>query len=343
MDEGAGKPRQDEIKMEQRGETSPKEETKGLSGGDQVTKDGTKEEQPVEKVAESGKESLPEDDKAMGDTAPAEQPDQSQDEPQEKAQKASQSSPAHRHTPAPTTPTPRQLRKAQRIHHRAHQKEEAAQRKAQRLLWQEEQAAQIREARSRKPDIRGRAAARIYRQRKRQGKQLGTPDLRKAGFPQKRRPLRQVGMVFLCLFLLAGSAAFYVLDVPSWQRLDIRKITAAPQTGRMFDNQGQLIATIRGSQNRVVIPLEQIPQQIRDVFIAAEDLRFYQHRGVDLVRLFGALAANIREGGYAQGGSTITMQLIRQSHLSTKKTIARKASAISSALRVMVFFVLRWL
>lgn len=78
MDEGAGKPRQDEIKMEQSGETSPKEETKGLSGGDQVTKDGTKEEQSVEKVAESGKEGQ----------------------------------------------TPRQLRKTQRIHQRAHRKED---------------------------------------------------------------------------------------------------------------------------------------------------------------------------------------------------------------------------
>ena len=49
--------------------------------------------------------------------------------------------------------------------------------------------------------------------------------------------------------------------------------------------------------------------------------------GVDVVRLFGALAANIRQGGYAQGASTITMQLIRQSHLSTQKTIARKLEA----------------
>ena len=231
-------------------------------------------------------------------------------------------------------PHPRQVRKQQRIHDRAHRREEAALRKAERLLWQEEQEQQIREARSRKPDIRGRAARRIYRMRKQQGRQLGTPDLRKAGFPEKKRPLRRVGMVFLCLFVLMGSAAFYVLDVPSWQRLDVSKITAAPQTGRMFDNQGELIATIRGSQNRVVIPLEQIPQQIRDVFIAAEDQRFYQHKGVDVVRLFGALAANIRQGGYAQGGSTITMQLIRQSHLSTRKTIARKAEEIALALQL---------
>ena len=225
-------------------------------------------------------------------------------------------------------------RRTIRLNDRAHRREESAQRKAQRLLWQEEQDRQIREARSRKPDLKGRAAGRVYRLRKRQGRRLGTPDLRRAGFPRRRQPLRRFAVVMLWLFTLAGSAAFYVLDVPNWQRLDISKITAAPQTGRMFDSEGGLIATIRGSQNRVVIPLEQIPQQIRDVFIAAEDLRFYQHRGVDVVRLFGALAANIRQGSYAQGGSTITMQLIRQSHLSTKKTIARKAEEIALALQL---------
>lgn len=124
------------------------------------------------------------------------------------------------------------------------------------------------------------------------------------------------------------NGGFFVLDVPNWQPLDVRRITAAPQTGRMYDGDGQLIMTIKGSQNRVVIPLNDIPQQTRNVFLAAEDLRFYRHHGVDMVRLFGALAANIREGGYSQGASTITMQLIRQSHLSTKKTLSRKAEEI---------------
>lgn len=88
--------------------------------------------------------------------------------------------------------------------------------------------------------------------------------------------------------------------------------------------QGELITKIQGAENRVVIPLERIPVLTRQVFLAAEDLRFYNHHGIDFVRLFGALAANLREGSYAQGASTITMQLIRQSHLSTQKTIARK-------------------
>lgn len=140
----------------------------------------------------------------------------------------------------------------------------------------------------------------------------------------KRHPVRTVLAVLLSLGVIGLVTAYFAFDVPDWQTLDISKITAAPQTGRMYDNAGELITKIQGAENRVVIPLERIPVLTQQVFLAAEDLRFYSHHGIDFVRLFGALAANLREGGYAQGASTITMQLIRQSHLSTQKTIARK-------------------
>ena len=140
----------------------------------------------------------------------------------------------------------------------------------------------------------------------------------------KRHPVRTVLAVLLSLSVIGLVTAYFAFDVPHWQTLDISRITAAPQTGRMYDNAGELITKIQGAENRVVIPLERIPVLTRQVFLAAEDLRFYSHHGIDFVRLFGALAANLREGGYAQGASTITMQLIRQSHLSTQKTIARK-------------------
>lgn len=180
----------------------------------------------------------------------------------------------------------------------------------------------------REHDISRRAAKRLSRQRKQAARQLGTPGRYQTGLPVRRHPLRTVLLVLLFLGVAGGTAGFFVLDVPNWQPLDVSRITAAPQTGRMYDGEGQLIMTIKGSQNRVVIPFDDIPEQTRNVFLAAEDLRFYRHHGVDMVRLFGALAANIREGGYSQGASTITMQLIRQSHLSTKKTLSRKAEEI---------------
>ncbi len=151
-------------------------------------------------------------------------------------------------------------------------------------------------------------------------RRLRTPD----PFPRKRYALRFGLSVLMSLSVMAVVVAYFAFDVPNWQKLDVSRITAAPQTGLMYDREGGLITKIRGAENRVVIPLEDIPLQTRQVFLAAEDLRFYDHHGIDVVRLFGALVANIREGGYSQGASTITMQLIRQSHLSTKKTIARK-------------------
>ena len=188
--------------------------------------------------------------------------------------------------------------------------------------------------RAREHDLTHRQAQKLMRSRKAAAKRLKTPDRFHTGLSFRRHPLRTTLIVLSVLFTTGLVSAYYVFDVPSWQPLDINRIRAAAQTGRMYDNQGELLTRIRGSENRVVIPLEQIPLHVQQAFLAAEDLRFYKHGGVDVVRLFGALAANIREGSYAQGGSTITMQLIRQSHLSTQKTIARKLEEMWLAIQL---------
>ncbi|MDD3334587.1 MAG: PBP1A family penicillin-binding protein [Eubacteriales bacterium] len=187
---------------------------------------------------------------------------------------------------------------------------------------------------SRNPNIKNRMATQLTKSRKKAAKRLGTPDRNRTGLPVKRHPLRTTFVVLLSLGFAGLIAAFFVFDVPHWQRLDVSKITAAAQTGRMYDGNGELLMTIKGTQNRVVVPLSKIPPQTQQVFIAAEDLRFYRHHGIDFVRLFGAVAANLKEGGYAQGASTITMQLIRQSHLSTQKTIARKLEEMYLAIQL---------
>lgn len=188
--------------------------------------------------------------------------------------------------------------------------------------------------RRRKPTLNKRTAMRYARIRRRETRKIGTPKRFYTGLPTRRHPVRNSFLVFTSFLLLLFAGVYAVFDVPSWQKLDISRITAAPQTGVMLDGSGEVITKIKGTENRVVIPLDSIPLQTRQVFLAAEDMRFYDHMGVDVVRLFGALAANIREGSYAQGGSTITMQLIRQSHLSTQKTIARKLEEMWLALQL---------
>ncbi len=188
--------------------------------------------------------------------------------------------------------------------------------------------------RKREPTLLHRDAMRQARIRRRAARQIGTPNRYDTGLPRRRHPIRNTFAVLFSLSIIALASAYFAFDVPHWQQLDISRITAAPQTGLMYDSAGTLITRIRGAENRVVVPLESIPLQTQQAFLAAEDLRFYDHGGVDIVRLFGALAANIREGSYAQGGSTITMQLIRQSHLSTQKTIARKLEEMWLAIQL---------
>ena len=220
-----------------------------------------------------------------------------------------------------------------RLMRRAEKREQRQKQNAERKLARKLER-QRKNPRQRKADITARQAARLNRQRERRALALGTPDRFHTGIPARKHPVRTVFAVLALAAAGVGGVAVFVLNVPNWQPLNISKITAAPQRGYVFDGQGQVLTVIRGSQDRVVLPMEQIPQQIRDVFIAAEDLRFYEHKGIDVVRLFGALAANLREGGYSQGASTITMQLIRQSHLSTNKTIARKAEEMWLALQL---------
>jgi len=151
---------------------------------------------------------------------------------------------------------------------------------------------------------------------------------------KKRHPMRSFFLFLLALFLTGAAAFYFVFDVGNWQKLNLDKILNLPQTGAIYDQEGKFITKIQSTQNRVSIPLSSVPQDVINAFLAAEDLRFYQHSGFDIVRIFGALMANLRSGDYSEGASTITQQLVKLSHLSTQKTIARKLEEIYLAIQL---------
>jgi len=98
------------------------------------------------------------------------------------------------------------------------------------------------------------------------------------------------------------------------------------QTSKLYAVDGRFIAEI-GNQRRTVVKLSEIPQVVQDAFVSTEDKRFYQHSGIDWIRVAGAAMHDIRHGGYSQGFSTITMQLARNifpQDISRQKTIIRK-------------------
>ena len=176
-------------------------------------------------------------------------------------------------------------------------------------------------------------AGRSIRRMNGQMERLDKKDLRALEAPRRKRGRRAL-MVLGGLAAASIAALFLFFDAASWQRLDIGKIVSLPQTGAVYDRNGQFVARIQSAQNRVSIPLNQVPKEVQSAFLAAEDLRFYNHFGIDPVRILGALFANLRSGSYAEGASTITQQLVKLSHLSTQKTIARKLEEMYLALQL---------
>lgn len=134
--------------------------------------------------------------------------------------------------------------------------------------------------------------------------------------------------MILSLILLFAAAFFllcaYIMRMDVWNAFDPDKILKAAETTIIYDGQGNEIRRLHGVEDRVSISIEDLPAYVQYAFISAEDARFYSHRGIDVIRIAGAVWADIKAGGYVQGASTISQQLIKLSHLSSEKTITRK-------------------
>jgi penicillin-binding protein 1A len=102
---------------------------------------------------------------------------------------------------------------------------------------------------------------------------------------------------------------------------------------RVFSADGSLMAEY-GVQRRRAVAIEDIPRNLTNAFIATEDARFYEHKGIDPLGLMRAAFAVAQAGEATQGGSTITMQVARNFFLTPEKTVKRKLTEIMLAMRV---------
>lgn len=155
---------------------------------------------------------------------------------------------------------------------------------------------------------------------------------------QKSARKRRVKTVILCVLLactvgLLGSSVWLLRQYDICE-LDISLITNSKQTLYLYDREDMPVAGLYSGENRTIIPLSSVPDHVINAFLAVEDVRFYSHCGVDFRRIAGALVADIKAGSYVQGASTITQQLIKLSHLSSEKTIARKVQEAILAIQL---------
>ncbi len=108
-----------------------------------------------------------------------------------------------------------------------------------------------------------------------------------------------------------------------------------PGASTVLDGKGQRFAEVfEENQRRVWVPLADIPEHVRDAFVAAEDKRFYQHKGVDEHGLIRAFVGNLAQSGRPQGGSTITQQIVKNLLVGEDLTYERKIREMIVASRV---------
>lgn len=128
----------------------------------------------------------------------------------------------------------------------------------------------------------------------------------------------------ILLALAGGVFAVYsiVQDLPNPERISDRSIA---ESTKIYDRTGDvLLFEIHGNERRTVVPLAKIPHLIQQATIVAEDIRFYDHHGIDFRGILRAAITNIKNKDISQGGSTITQQLIKNSILTSERTFTRK-------------------
>lgn len=159
--------------------------------------------------------------------------------------------------------------------------------------------------------------------------------------------MRRVGTrhprVVLGVAVLAAAVQVAALVASQWVAVtvvnglpsiaDVKKMGEMAQATVFYDVADKPAFTIF-EERRFEVALPDVSPHIVDAIIAIEDQRFRSHQGVDFVRIGGAFLANIKEGRLAQGGSTITQQLARQSFLTLDKTYTRKIQEALLAFRI---------
>ena len=137
--------------------------------------------------------------------------------------------------------------------------------------------------------------------------------------------LRRVFLILLLLLLVAITIALgYYYVVTKDFSLQPEKLVFNEKNVVLYDGIGQEIKNTSASFSKQTICAQDIPNHVKQAFIDTEDKRFYKHSGFDVKRILGASWQNVKSRSFKEGASTISQQLIKNTHLSQEKTIKRK-------------------
>src|SRR6476646_6981911 len=134
-----------------------------------------------------------------------------------------------------------------------------------------------------------------------------------------------IGVPIALVLVVAGGFVGYVLYL-SWQTPTIDDLKPRPeaQNSVVYAADGTRLGFIPAAELRQEVPASSIPAYVKQAIVAVEDRRFYQHKGVDYPGILRAAAKDATSHAVVQGGSTITMQLVRRLYLTRDRSFKRK-------------------
>ena len=151
--------------------------------------------------------------------------------------------------------------------------------------------------------------------------------------PKKTSPKRLFWICALLLILIVAGGGCGFISATLSNLPDVSNVRPSASS-QIYDVHGNLITTVHSTENRLPVPLKDVPKDLQNAFVATEDSRFYSHHGIDPVGILRAVWVNIVHSGVSEGGSTITQQLARNAFLSQDRTFKRKISEALLALKI---------
>lgn len=154
----------------------------------------------------------------------------------------------------------------------------------------------------------------------------------------RRKRLKLIGalvtggfIIFIALLLISFVAfGIFATTLPSPDKLTNRTID---QSTKIYDRNGELLYDIYGNENRTLVPLEDVPENLKKATIAIEDKNFYRHKGFDALGILRSVW-EIVTTHHLVSGSTLTQQLVKNALLSSEQTVIRKAKEIVLSIEI---------
>ncbi|HEY9838074.1 MAG TPA: biosynthetic peptidoglycan transglycosylase, partial [Vampirovibrionales bacterium] len=143
-----------------------------------------------------------------------------------------------------------------------------------------------------------------------------------------------LGMTMLLSSVVAGGLVGLALSFRNLPDVRVLRTYVPTETTYIYDIKGTLLTRIHDEANREVVPLDNISPNLKRAVLAIEDSHFYLHHGINPGGVMRALVANLEQGETVEGGSTLTMQLVKNLFLSPNRSFSRKAAEAVLAIRM---------